>query len=69
MANSGANIPGYMGHVPYKCEFPGHTTCESNRGAEHAFRETAVSGQKVGEVIRKYHAGSKFDRSNAINTR
>jgi len=68
MALSGNNIPGYTGFVPYKCEFFGKTTCDSNRGAEHAFRASGTGPQKVGEVIRDFHAGVVKERSNAVNT-
>lgn len=69
MANSSQNIPGYTGFVPYKCEFVGRTTCDSNKGAEHAFRQSNMSKEKVGAIIRDYHAGQVIERSNAINTR
>lgn len=36
--NSGKNIPGYTGFIPYKSEFFGNTTCYANRAAETVYR-------------------------------
>jgi hypothetical protein len=51
--NSGKNIPGYTGFVPYKSEFFGTTTCSSNRAAEFTYRVQASGNDlsKVGRTI------------------
>ena len=49
--NSGRNIPGYTGFVPYKAEFFGNTTCHSNRAAETVYREQN-SGKDLSSVGR-----------------
>lgn len=38
--NSGYNIPGYTGFIPYKSEFFGDTTCHANKQAEYVYRNS-----------------------------
>ena len=68
MANSGSNIPGYTGYIPYKMEFVGRTVCDSNRGAEQIFKQTQPGRKDVTKTIRDYQAGRYTERSKSINT-
>lgn len=53
--NSGSNIPGYTGFIPYKSEFFGNTTCHANRSAENVYRSASHTditraGQSIVEL-------------------
>ena len=66
--NSGKNIPGYTGFVPFKSEFFGQTTCQSNRAAEQTYRVQA-SGNKfssVGKTILEINSGDVVQRSTSV---
>lgn len=51
--NSGKNIPGYSGFIPYKNDFFGNTTCSANRAAQEVYRHAAsvIKTQKIGQII------------------
>ena len=67
--NSGKNIPGYTGFVPYKSEFFGTTTCSSNRAAEFTYRVQASGSDlsKVGRTILELQQGEILSRSTSVN--
>jgi|LakMenE18May11ns_1017448.scaffolds.fasta_scaffold5986012_1 hypothetical protein len=67
--NSGKNIPGYTGFVPYKSEFFGTTTCSSNRAAEFTYRVQASGNDlsKVGRTILELQQGEILSRSTSVN--
>lgn len=67
--NSGKNIPGYTGFVPYKSEFFGNTTCHSNRQAEQTYRVEHTSNDlsNVGKTILALQSGSLNERSTSVN--
>ena len=67
--NSGKNIPGYTGFVPFKSEFFGQTTCQSNRAAESTYRKAIVPGQllSAGKTILEINSGDIVQRSTSVN--
>jgi len=67
--NSGRNIPGYTGFVPFKSEFFGQTTCSSNRAAEQTYK-TQASGSKLSnaaKTILEINSGDVVQRSTSVN--
>jgi hypothetical protein len=67
--NSGKNIPGYTGFVPYKSEFFGITTCHSNKAAETTYRvqQTGQNLTNVGRTILELQSGTIAERSTSVN--
>lgn len=67
--NSGRNIPGYTGFVPYKSEFFGNTTCHTNRAAEQIYRvqNSGKDLSTVGKTILALQAGAVLQRSTSVD--
>lgn len=65
--NSSKNIPGYTGFIPYKSEYFGNTTGQSNIQAEQTYRSSANKFNDVGATILSITGGNQRSRSTAIH--
>lgn len=68
--NSGSKIPGYTGFVPFKSEFFGTTSSQSNKQAEEVYKVSSASGKdfaKVGRTILEIQNGNVVSRSHTVD--
>ena len=71
--NSGSNIPGYTGFIPYKQEFFGNTTCYANRAAETVYRSHKLHSGSLEDLraaertIVDIQSGPVLQRSTSVN--
>jgi hypothetical protein len=49
--NSGRNIPGYTGFIPFKSEFFGYTAGAQNKCAEATYRTSATKFGNTGLAV------------------
>ena len=66
--NSGKNIPGSSGFVPYKSEYFGNTTCSANRAAEIAYKNQ-VSFKHGNAALHGQKSTHLLNRSTSVDSR
>lgn len=67
LMNSGRNIPGYTGFIPFKSEFFGYTAGAQNKCAEATYRTSATKFGNTGLAVLAISGGDQKNRSSSID--
>jgi len=65
--NSGRNIPGYTGFIPFKSEFFGYTAGNQNKCAEMTYRTSVNKLGNTGLAVLAISGGNQKNRSSTVD--